>query len=839
MKLLLIDGNSLLHRAFYALPLLTTASGEHTNAVYGFLTMFYSVLEKENPTHIAVAFDRREPTFRHQQYAEYKAGRRPMPVELVPQVPLLKETLTALRIPVVELAGFEADDLIGTLTRAHEKQGEVLILTGDKDELQLISPHTTVLITKKGISETERYTPQYLKDKLELEPWQIIDLKALMGDASDNIPGIQGVGEKTALKLLYSYKTVEAVLANAQAVGGKLGEKLAAGKEAALFSKELATICTNAPTEILLEQLHYAPPPPEEISALFTRLEFKTLLSRLKITGSEAPTVAEEPVESIMVYNPAEIQLGELVAFTHRTSPEAFCFCSQAKTEYVLPIQASLLDEGLPFAQALEAARQLLAGKKILAANGKELYHLFGPNILLHFDVSLARYLLEPGEAGYTLAHLEKAYKLNTREAALVYRLYELQAPRLAELNLEKLFREVELPLVKLLYQMELCGFGVDKRVLHGLSQELEAQIASLTKELHQLAGTAINLNSPKQLGQWLFEELKLPRGRKTKTGWSTDVDALEEIKNLHPAVPLLLSYRTAAKFKSTYVDALLSLEREGRIHTTLLQTGTVTGRISSLEPNLQNIPVRTEFGRSIRKALVAGPDMVLLDADYSQIDLRMLAHLSGDETLIAAFRNGEDIHARTAALVYGVPLEQVTPAQRGASKAVNFGIVYGISDYGLSQQLDISRREAAEFIERYLSHYPGVRAYLQRCVESAREKGYAETLLGRRRNMPELQSSNYNIRSFGERAAMNTPVQGSSADIIKLAMLRAQQAFADAGLSARLILQVHDELLAEAPFAQAEAAARVLQKAMEEAAALRVPLVAAVKTGHSWYDTK
>lgn len=843
MKALLIDGNSLLNRAFYALPVLTTKGGEYTNAVYGFLNMFFSVAESEKPTHVAVAFDRREPTFRHFDYKEYKAGRKPMPEELVPQLPLLKEALDVLGIPALDLAGFEADDLLGTLAAAFEKEGaEVIVLTGDKDALQLISPLVTVFITKRGISELERFTPDYLMEKMNLAPAQIVDMKALMGDASDNIPGIPGVGEKTALKLLAQFGTVEKVLENAEGIPGKLSEKVAAGAESARLSYGLATIKKDAPVQFCPENYLYTTPTGESMAPLFTRLEFTSFLKRFSLAASLAGEKAMAPAALYKeVSHPGEIALGRETAFYYQSeAPESFTFFSEGKG-FLLPVARDMLSEGMPFDDALEACARLLRGKRVSAADGKQALALFGgaPLFSVAFDAFLAAYLLNPAAGKYSLEKLGLQYGLQSTGAALCAELETVLRQDLAENGMADLYESMELPLVPLLYEMEQLGFAADGAVLEKMGAELSEKIDGITRGVHEMAGEPINLNSPKQLGEWLFEKCGLPHGKKTKTGYSTDVDVLENLLGKHPAIPLLLEYRQAAKFKSTYVESLLSLLKKGRIHTTLSQTSTVTGRISSLEPNLQNIPVRSDYGRLFRKAFVAGEGCVLVDADYSQIDLRVLAHLSQDKALVAAFLSGEDIHTATAAEVFGLPRAQVTDAQRSAAKAVNFGIVYGISDFGLARQLGISRAQAGEYIEKYLGHYEGVKEYLKNSVESAREKGYAETLFGRRRPMPELKSSNYNIRSFGERAAMNTPVQGTSADILKLAMLRADAAFKKENLSCRLVLQVHDELLAECPEGEKELCARLLQQAMEGVAALRVPLIAKVQTGPSWFDTK
>lgn len=834
VKTLLIDGNSLINRAFYALPLLTTAEGVYTNAVYGFLKMFYRVADDYKPGRVVCAFDVKQPTFRHQRYAEYKAGRKKMPEELVPQIPLLKEVLTALGVRCVEAPGFEADDIIGTYSLLCDgEESECVILTGDRDALQLISENTSVWLTKKGISEMEKLTPEGLRDAYGLTPAQICDLKGLMGDSSDNIPGIAGVGEKTALSLLEKYHSVEGVLEEAENIAGKLGEKIRAGREAARESKLLATIVRDVPVPPLAD-CAYTPPEDAVMAEIFARYQFKSLLER---TGREEPrfTFTTRPFEEMP---PA----GELLAVAFSESEITLSW--GGAEQYSLPLAVDLLSPGMEKEAALALVRPLLEDEKIpkIFYDSKAALHEC-PYRIAHIagDLMLAEYLLDAGsEEDFSLPHLAEKYHTTPGAAALHF-IFLKQKAQLQKKQLLALYTDIELPLARVLFLMEQTGFFVDGSVLHALGAEFSQRLQELSAEIFALSGReSFNINSPKQLGEVLFNDLGLPARRKTKTGFSTDNDVLEQLD--HPIIQPIIEYRQAQKLKSTYVDGMFALisPKTGRIHSTFNQAVTATGRISSTEPNLQNIPVRTAYGKNIRRAFCAEKeDFVLVNADYSQIELRILAHLSGDETLIQAFLAGEDIHARTAAEVFGLDIAEVSPAQRSAAKAVNFGIVYGISDFGLAKNTGVTRKEAADFIEKYFQKYPKVKEYMDACVQSAKEKGYVVTLFNRRREVPQLRAQNYNVRAFGERVAMNAPIQGTAADIIKLAMLRVQAGLEEEKIDGRLILQVHDELILEVHKKDAERAAALLKERMENVAALSVPLVAEANIGKTWFDLK
>ena len=833
MKTLLIDGNSLIHRAFYALPLLSAQDGTYTNAVYGFLKMFYRVADEYQPDCIVCAFDVKQPTFRHKRYAEYKAGRKKMPEELVPQLPLLKEILTDLGVRCVEAPGFEADDIIGTYSRlSDEVGGRCVILTGDRDSLQLISESTTVWLTKKGITEVEKLTPEGLKDAYGLTPAQICDLKGLMGDSSDNIPGIAGVGEKTALSLLEKYRSVEGVLENAAEITGKLGEKIRAGGAAAAESKYLATIVRDVDVPPLAE-CAYAPPDSERTAEIFARYEFKSLLERTGKTEARL-SFTTKPFEEFTF-------AGDTLAVF--ITQQEITLCPGGQVQYVLPLAVDLLSGGMEKEAAAALLQPFLENPKIrkIFFDSKQAMHFFPyPIAGISGDVMLAEYLIDAGNEDLSFARIAEKYHTAPGAAALCH-IFSLQQKELEKKQLSALYRDIELPLARVLFSMEKTGFFVDADILRTLGAEFSQRLNELSAEIFTLSGReSFNINSPKQLGEVLFQDLGLPARRKTKTGYSTDNDVLEQLE--HPIIQPIIEYRQAQKLKSTYVDGMYPLisPKTGRIHSTFNQAVTATGRISSTEPNLQNIPVRTAYGKNIRRAFRAEKDdFLLVNADYSQIELRILAHLSGDETLIRAFLNNEDIHARTAAEVFGTALSDVTPQQRSAAKAVNFGIVYGISDFGLAKNTGVTRKEAAAFIEKYFLKYPKVRKYMDACVQKAKEKGFVTTILGRRREIPQLRAQNHNVRAFGERVAMNAPIQGSAADIIKLALLHVQEGLESSDIDGKLILQVHDELILEVRQKDAQRAAALLKERMEAAAALTVPLVAEANIGRTWFELK
>lgn len=838
---LIVDGNSLMHRAFHALPLMDH-NGVYTNAVHGFLSMLLRCIRERTPRYCAVAFDEHAPTFRHTEYTEYKAGRAPTPNELRPQFDIIKEILSAMGLGVLSLTGYEADDILGTLSaQCTQRDIAALLLTGDRDALQLVSDDVTLLLTRKGISETEECTPARVQELFSVRPAQITDLKGLMGDSSDNIPGIPGVGEKTAVKLLSTYDTLENVLAHADEIKGKLGEKVRDNAEKGRFSKYLATIRRDIPLTVRFDDCqtqHLA----DALPVLY-QYGLNAIAQRIEKEHGGAPRPVLPQAPAFDPWQPldrhiaaAMAQSGDVCACLSEDTLSLCCGTQRAQAQ--LGGQTALFDLPGLAEDPLSDCAPLWRGS-VTTHDGKRLLHALSaacqPLPDIAYDTMLAAYAINPQEKSYALS----AFAAD--DASGVAELKMRQQMQMRELGVEQLYQQIEMPLMRVLFDMEQEGFAVDGSVLRELGAQLSSREEQLKADIYRLADAGeFNINSPKQLGEVLFEHLGLKAGRKTRSGYSTDADTLESLRNAHPVIPCILEYRQVSKLRSTYIDALLrKLGPDGRIHTFFDQTGTATGRISSAEPNLQNIPVRTPLGREIRRAFVASPGCVLVDADYSQIELRILAHFSGDEAMIDAFRRGQDIHARTAAEVAGVPLDTVTPAMRANAKAVNFGLVYGISDFGLARNTGMSRKEAAAFIEKYFATYPGVRAFMDRVVKEGYETGMARTLFGRIRRLDELKSGNVNVRKFGERAAMNTPIQGTAADIIKLSMVRVCDALQAGGFKARLILQVHDELLIEAPQDEAERVAQLLRDCMEHVAELSVPLSAEVKVGSSWYETK
>jgi len=839
---LIVDGNSLLHRAFHALPLMDY-HGVYTNAVHGFLNMLLRCMRERSPRWCAVAFDEHAPTFRHTAYTEYKAGRARTPDELRPQFDIMKEILSAMGLGVLSLTGYEADDILGTLSlQCREKGLDALLLTGDRDALQLVDDEITLLLTRKGISEVEECTPARVKELFGVSPAQVTDLKGLMGDSSDNIPGVPGVGEKTAVKLLDAYGTLENVLAHGEEIKGKLGEKVRGNAEQARFSKWLATIRRDIPLEVRYDDCEA-----HRLAGGLETLRKYGLMTIANRIAQEAGVPAETAAEAEA---PAYEDWQELTAAQAR----ALCENAPEVAVFVGGEQISLCDGkrrlrgqaggqmglfDLPAEEDPLAACAPAWQRPVITHDGKTLLHTLDgqgqPLPDIAFDTMLAAYVLNPQEKSYHLSAFAEA------DASGVWTLALRQRAEMAALGVEQLYREIELPLLDVLFDMEREGFQVDTGVLREIGDRLSARETELKEEIYRLCGVGeFNINSPKQLGEVLFNRLGLRTGRKTSKGFSTDAETLETLREAHPAIDSILEYRQVSKLHGTYIDALIrKVGPDGRIHTFFDQTGTATGRISSAEPNLQNIPVRTDMGREIRRAFIAAPGHVLVDADYSQIELRILAHFSGDAAMVDAFRQGQDIHARTAAEVAGIDIADVTPQMRSHAKAVNFGLVYGISDFGLARNTGMSRKEAAAFIERYFAAYPGVQAFMKKAVAEGYDTGMARTLFGRVRKLPELKSGNYNMRNFGERAAMNTPVQGTAADIIKLAMVRVHNALRQGGFRAKLVLQVHDELILEAPEEERERVARLLKDCMEQVITLSVPLVAEVKTGKSWYETK
>ena len=847
-KLMILDGNSVVNRAFYGVRPLNAPDGTPTNAVYGFLAILQKLFEGEAPDSLCVAFDLPAPTFRHEMYEGYKAQRKPMPEELAVQMPLLKETLDAMHIRRLEAAGWEADDVLGAVSAICEKSGWACeIVTGDKDSFQLITETTSVLHVKSRMGQTETilYDRARFEEEYGFAPPLMVDLKALMGDASDNIPGVPGIGEKTALDLVRRYGRVADIYAGLDSLDIKdsVRKKLAAGRESAEMSYTLATISREAPVELKPEDASWSRDFGPELYAVLDRLGFRRFIEKWGLApATEAVQEAESramPELSALTAQEAEARIRAAETLGLALPGDDLDSLSLCDGEAIFTLNWGELGEDynrlLRLVFSPEVKKSAHGVKDLM---GLALAEGLGTEGFV-FDTELAAYVLDPTESGYDLGKLTKRYlgaELPEARAAL-----ELMAPmraKLAENGAEKLYFDIELPLCQVLAEMERAGFLVDRKALADFGESLTAGIDALQRGIWELAGHEFNINSPKQLGEVLFDELMLPAGKKTKTGWSTNADILEKLIGKHPIIGDILEYRMLTKLKSTYADGLLKvISADGRIHTNFRMTVTATGRLSSTEPNLQNIPVRRELGAQIRRMFVAAPGCVLVDADYSQIELRLLAHISGDETMQNAFKSGEDIHAVTASQVFGLPLSEVTPAQRSSAKAVNFGIVYGISAFSLAQDIKVSPAEARAYIDAYMQKYHGVREYMDRVIAEAKERGYVETLFGRRRPVPELKASNFNTRSFGERVARNMPIQGTAADIIKLAMVNVRRRLRAEGLEARLILQVHDELIAECPEREAERVAALLEEEMERAVTLSVPLTAEAHSGHSWAE--
>jgi len=884
MKLMVIDGNSILNRAYYGIRPLTTREGLYTHAIYGFLTTMKRLTDEEQPEALCVTFDRREPTFRHKAFDAYKAQRKGMPEELAMQLPVLKDVLDAMNIPRYELAGYEADDLIGTISRKCEAADwDCAVVTGDKDSLQLITDRTKVKLvsTRMGQTSTRDMTPETFRDEYGFDPVHIIDLKALMGDSSDNYPGVPGIGEKTAMELVRRYQTIDAIYDKLPDIDAKPAviRKLTEGEDSARRSYWLATILTDAPLDFdPAENLRRAPS--DALYPLFLRLEFNRLIETFHLTpGAEAPRAAEtKPDATVAVETLTTAEQAERALARWRGAEHVTLLALDDLSGVIVDCDggADAAYSAELFADRYEGNWDALlralfsADVKKVSHNVKDLMRSLLENGLpiegFVFDTVLAAYLADATAGSYDIdklfvayfrqelckpAHLERdAFSLTgertAAEAAFhsytaaVEALYGVLKPLLEERSLHELYYDVELPLCAVLARMETAGCLVDRAALAEFGAVMERRTRELEQRIYDAAGETFNINSPKQLGAILFEKLALPHGKKTKTGWSTNADVLEKLRWETPIVADVLEYRQYAKFKSTYCDGLLKvIAPDGRIHTSFMMTVTDTGRLSSREPNLQNIPTRTELGSEFRRMFVPAPGCVLVDADYSQIELRLLAHIADDKTMQDAFRNGEDIHAVTASQAFGVRLEDVTREMRSHAKAVNFGIVYGISAFSLAQDIGVSVAEAKAYIDGYLARFSGVRSYMTGAVERAKEAGYAETLMHRRRAVPELAASNFQTRSFGERVAMNMPIQGTAADIMKLAMVRVDGRLRREGLSGRLILQVHDELIVECPEAEAERTARLLEEEMERVMTLSVPLTAEAHWGKNWLEAK
>lgn len=882
-KILLIDGNSIMNRAYYALPLFSNKEGEYTNAVYGFLNIFFKIYDEENPDYAGIAFDLPRPTFRHIKYEAYKGTRKSMPEELRPQFPLLKQLLAKMQIPIYEMEGYEADDILGTLATCSAAAGLTpVVVSGDRDLLQLAGDKIKIRLpkTKAGKTEIEDYYEKDVIERIGVTPSEYIDVKALMGDTSDNIPGVPGIGEKTALKIIQDYKNVETAILHAVDIKPKkASENLLLYQEQALMSKELATIITNVPIDF--------DPKCFEVKNIYTaealdeikRLEFKTLLPRF---SKEAPAITNDSGDYLQITDAGEAKsymaalsgkdkiACALVAYEEEVLGLSFC-CEEDKSVFIR-INPNITETELAdICRSFLASAQckiFLDSKKALAWSGR--FQADIQNIC--FDASLAGYILNSSKSAYDYNDIAFDFLSETypspeeffgkgknrqtvedlpahnltafacRQAQVVYRAYEKMAARIEENGQHSLYYDIELPLAAVLKNMESYGIKVDKDALTQYGIMLDEAVSELTKDIFSLAEEEFNINSTQQLGVILFEKLGLKAGKKTKTGYSTAHEVLEKLTDHHPIISKILDYRSLTKLKSTYVDGLLSVihPSTGKIHSTFNQTITTTGRISSSEPNLQNIPIRLPLGRGLRKVFIPTDDSyVFIDGDYSQIELRVLAHMSRDEVLIRAFQEGQDIHRLTASQVFKTPLDQVTPSQRGSAKAVNFGIIYGMGAFSLGQDLKISKKEAERYIEGYFEKYPGVKRFLDESVNSAKESGYASTIFNRRRSIPELGASNFVQRSFGERVAMNMPVQGSAADIIKIAMVKVHRRLKEEGLASRLILQVHDELLIEAKKEEAERVKDILRQEMEGAAALAVPLETDLHQGETWFDAK
>ena len=864
-KLLILDSNSILNRAFYGVRYLSAKDGTPTNAIYGFLNILLKLIKEQEPDYICAAFDVKAPTFRHKQYEGYKAQRKPMPEGLAAQMPLAKDVLRAMGVTILEKEGYEADDIIGTVARlCEESEISCFIATGDKDDLQLASDKTKVIltVTKSGYNETIIYDDKAVKEKYHVTPTEFIDVKALMGDPSDNIPGVKGVGEKTAMSLIEKHHSIEYIYENIDDIGlkGAMLQKMKDGREMAFMSKELATINRNTPIEFNAEECVFDGFENNcELYEILKRLELNSIIKKLDLSGGDNVKENED------IFKDFSYQVGDknMISGDKVTVVLDFDGDNISSAAVGAGNNAVVLNEQDDIKELLEddsIAKVMFDVKEaIVKLNGR----IDIKNI--SDDTAIAAYLVDPAKNEYTIEKLASEYfgtvieKPEVKQLSLLDDvetdrseylakcavalgvLNECIGDKIKENGQEKLYQEVELPLVTVLAHLEINGFLVDDNQLKEFADKLGEKIDALTNEIYMLAGEEFNINSPKQLGVILFEKLELKPVKKTKTGYATNADVLEKLRDKHPIVNFIMEYRQLAKLKSTYCDGLTAVVNPNthRIHSVFTQTVTVTGRLSSTEPNLQNIPTRTELGREIRKMFVAKDGYVLVDADYSQIELRVLAHIANDETMINAFRNNEDIHAVTASQVLGIPLEDVTKEQRSSAKAVNFGIVYGIGEFSLAQDLHISVKEAKAYIESYLEKYHGVRNYMESIKEQAKKDGYVKTMLNRIRYIPELKSPNYNIRQFGERVALNTPIQGTAADIIKLAMVRVDNRLINEGLKSKLILQVHDELIVEAHKDEVDKVKQILSEEMQGAMELNVPLKVDMSTGHSWYDAK
>ena len=888
-KLVLIDGNSILNRAFYGImgsKMLMTEDGTYTNAVYGFLAILFKILDDINPEYVAVAFDLKAPTKRHELYKEYKATRKGMPEELASQLPIIKEILQAMNITIIEKEGYEADDILGTLAKYGEKQKlEVTILTGDRDSFQLVSNHITVRIprTKMGKTETEDYTKEKILEEYGLEPKKLIEVKGLMGDTSDNIPGVPGIGEKTALELIKKYNSIDELYQkiekNEDDLKGKTREKIADNKELAILSRTLGTINIEVPLNIGIDQLERKDWNREKVTEIFKKLRFQRFMERFHLEEQKQEKL-ETPFSSKKIETEDEKQNLINAIIENKRIFYVFSTEEEKKEELIIKKKITAIHiyhekENIVYtSNKVEDFKEIFERRDILKCGDKlkQDYILLKqmqvqPENLM-FDVSIAGYILNAISGKYKMEDLAEQFlgiqiqslitqdtkqqinlfeeteekESNTGEiyTYCIFHLYQKLIDKLKETEQLELFQTIEMPLVEVLADMQYTGMYVNKEELKSYGEELQKKLEEMTKKIYELAETEFNINSPKQLGEVLFEKLKLPVYKKTKSGYSTDVEVLEKLKSEHPIIEYLLEYRAVTKLKSTYVDGLIPyIDNKGRIHSYFHQTVTATGRISSTEPNMQNIPTRTEMGKNLRKAFQAEKDHILVDADYSQIELRVLAHISNDKTMIEAFNHDEDIHTQAASKVFNIPVEEVTKELRSKAKAVNFGIVYGISDFGLGEQLNVSRKIAKEYIEQYLEKYKGIKHFMDNIIEIARKQGYVETLFKRKREIPELKSTNYMVRQFGNRVAMNTPIQGTAADIMKLAMIRVYELLKKEKMKSKMILQVHDELLIETVPEEKDRVYQILKDCMENVIHLEVPLKIEISEGKNWCEAK
>ena len=878
--LIIIDGNSIINRAFYALPDMSNSDGLKTNAIFGFVRMMFKIIEDYQPTHMSVAFDKKAPTFRHKQYADYKAGRKKMPDELGQQLEPLKELLDKFNINRLELAGYEADDIIGTVAKLGEENNfKVYIVTGDKDAIQLASHKTTTLITKKGVGEVEEYNYDSVVERYEMTPTQFIDLKGLMGDKSDNIPGVPGVGEKTGIKLLKQYSTIENLIEHTDELKGSIKKKIEENKELALMSKELATIITNVPLDIKLEDLEYGDYNKDDVIEKFKEFGFTSLISKLLEMDGGETSIKEEVNLKVQHLDNVEDFI-EKAKENKKVIIDVIGREGNILDKKVINVFLSLDGEEIYYINEDELSKiESLLSDSEIKKHGydlKEDYILLKPYEIelnvMDFDITIAEYLIDSkSSTSYECSAIAMKYltrKIKSKEDLLgkgakakkfdeidfdelsaytadiintIACVYPKMEEKLKETEMDGLFYHVEMPLVEVLGSMEYIGMKVDKDQLNELKEKFTTIINELENEIFELAGEPFNINSPKQLGVILFEKLGLPVIKKTKTGYSTNAEVLEKLRDKHEIIDKITDYRQIVKLNSTYVEGLLKIinPKTGRIHSSFNQTITTTGRISSTEPNMQNIPVKTEMGRDIRKVFVADDNCKLVDADYSQVELRVLAHMSGDENMIDAFKHGEDIHSKTASQIFDVDIKDVTSKQRIEAKAINFGIIYGKTDFGLSQDLNIPVPTAKAYIESYFSKYPKIKEFMDNAVETATETGYATTILNRRRYIPEIKASNFIVRNQGKRFAMNAPIQGSAADIIKVAMVNVYNKLKENEMKSKLILQVHDELIVEAVDEELELVEKIVREEMENAQSMDVKLDVDLNTGNSWYETK